>query len=145
MYRKKVMTTGLAILVIVTAISLITASGGSGFVTSAFAVKKSGGKSGTSTDSKSSPSTTKSNAGTTSTGTKRAFIKCVTAIAGSPTKAEVDHCWDQAFGGGSGLTLGGNFGGSGSSSTLGGGSTTSGRASSGPTGHASPSTSGSNT
>ena len=131
------MTTGLAILIIVTAISLITASSGSGLVTSAFAVKKGSGKSGTSTDSKSSPSTTKSgtsNAGSTSTGTKRAFIKCVTAIAGSPTKAEVDHCWDQVFGGGSG-----------SSSTLGGGSTTSGRASSGPSGGVSPSTSGSST
>jgi hypothetical protein len=42
MYRKKLMTTGLAILAIVTAISLVTASSGSSLVTSAFAVKKKG-------------------------------------------------------------------------------------------------------
>jgi hypothetical protein len=40
MYRKKVITTSLAILAIVTAVSLVTASSGSGLVTFAFAVKK---------------------------------------------------------------------------------------------------------
>ena len=124
MYRKKVMTAGLAVLAIVTAISLVTASStGSGIVTSAFAVKKGGGKSDTSSSSssdKSSSSTSKK--GTSSTGSKSTFIKCVTAISGSPSKAEVDNCWNQAFGGGSGLTLGSNLGGS---------STTGGKASSG--------------
>jgi hypothetical protein len=123
MYRKKVMTAGLAVLAIVTAISLVTASStGSGIVTSAFAVKKGGGKSDTSSSSdKSSSSTSKK--GTSSTGSKSTFIKCVTAISGSPSKAEVDNCWNQAFGGSSGLTLGSNLGG--------GSSTTGGKASSG--------------
>jgi len=123
------MTAGLAVLAIVTAISLVTASStGSGIVTSAFAVKKGGGKSDTSSSSssdKSSSSTSKkgtSSTGGTSTGSKSTFIKCVTAISGSPSKAEVDNCWNQAFGGGSGLTLGSNLGGS---------STTGGKASSG--------------
>ena len=40
MYRNKVMTTSLAILAIATAISLVTASTGSGIVTTAFAEKK---------------------------------------------------------------------------------------------------------
>jgi hypothetical protein len=139
MYRKKVMTTGLTILAIVMAISLITASSGSGIVTSAFAVKKGGGKSSTSSSSKSSSST--STRGTI-TGSKSKFIKCVTAISGSPSKAEVDNCWNQVFGSGSALTLGGgSF--SGSGSTLGGGSTTSGRSSSGSSGHGGTSSSGS--
>jgi hypothetical protein len=54
MYRKKVMTAGLAVLAIVTAISLVTASSNSGLVTSAFAVKKGGGNSGTSSSGTSS-------------------------------------------------------------------------------------------
>ena len=133
MYRKKVMTTELAILAIVMAIALITASSGSGLVTSAFAVKKGSGKSGTSSGGKSSSSTS---TGGTSTGSKSKFIKCVTAISGSPSKAEVDNCWDQVFGSGSGLTLG-----SGGSSS----STTSGRAGSGSSGHAGTPSSGSST
>jgi hypothetical protein len=134
MYRKKVMTTELAILAIVMAIALITAStGGSGFVTSAFAVKKDSGKSGTSSGGKSGSSTS---TGGSSTGSKSKFIKCVTAISGSPSKAEVDNCWDQVFGSGSGLTLG-----SGGSSS----STTSGRAGSGSSGHAGTPSSGSST
>ena len=121
MYRKKVMTTELAILAIVMAMALITASSGSGLVTSAFAVKKGSSKSDTSSSDKSSSSTSKK--GTSSTGSKSTFIKCVTAISGSPSKAEVDNCWNQAFGGSSGLTLGSNLGG--------GSSTTGGKASSG--------------
>ena len=131
MHTKKVMTTGLAILAIVMAISLITASGGgsSGLVTSALAVKKGDSKTGTSSSSKSSSSTSTSG---TSTGSKSKFIKCVTAISGSsPSKAEVDKCWDQVFGGGSGLTLGGSTssrssssGSSGHGGTTGSGSTT---------------------
>ena len=145
MYRKKVMTTGLAILAIVMAISLMTASGGgnSGLVTSAFAVKKGDSKTGTSSSSsKSSSSTSTSGA---STGSKSKFIKCVTAISGSsPSKAEVDKCWDQVFGGGNGLTLGGgSFGGS--SSTLGSGSTSSRSSSSGSSGHGGTIGSGSST
>ena len=138
MYRKKVMITGLAILAIVMAISLMTASGGgsSDLVTSAFAVKKGDSKTGTSSSSSSS-SSSKSSSSTstsgTSTGSKSKFIKCVTAISGSPSKAEVDKCWDQVFGGSSGLTLGGSFGGS--SSTLGSGSTSSRSSSSGSSGH----------
>jgi hypothetical protein len=123
MYRKKVMTTGLAILAIVTAISLVTASSNSGLVTSAFAVKKGTDKKDTSTSSKSSSSKSKegtsTTGGSTSTGSESKFIKCVTAISGSPSKAEVDNCWDQVFGGGGGLTLG---------------SSTSGRSSSGSSG-----------
>ena len=145
MYRKKVMITGLAILAIVMAISLMTASGGgsSGLVTSAFAVKKGDSKTGTSSSSsKSSSSTSTSGA---STGSKSKFIKCVTAISGSsPSKAEVDKCWDQVFGGGNGLTLGGgSFGGS--SSTLGSGSTSSRSSSSGSSGHGGTTGSGSST
>jgi hypothetical protein len=144
MYRKKVMTTGLAILAIVMAISLITASsGGSGLVSSAFAVKKGDSKTGTSSSSSSKSSSSTSTSGT-STGSKSKFIKCVTAISGSPSKADVDKCWDQVFGGGSGLTLGGNLGGGGS--TLGSGSTSSNRASSGgSSGHGGTTGSGSST
>ena len=118
------MTAGLAVLAIVTAISLVTASStGSGIVTSAFAVKKGGGKSDTSSSSSDKSSSSTSKKGTSSTGSKSTFIKCVTAISGSPSKAEVDNCWNQAFGGSSGLTLGSNLGG--------GSSTTGGKASSG--------------
>ena len=127
MYRKQVMTTGLVILAIVMAISLITASSGSsGLVTSAFAVKKGGSdKSGSSTSKKGTSSGT---SGGTSTGSKSKFIKCVTVISGSsPSRAEVDSCWDQVFGGGSGLTLGGGSG----SSTSGGSSSASSRTGSG--------------
>ena len=141
MYRKKVMITGLAILAIVMAISLMTASGGSsGLVTSAFAVKKGDSKTGTSSSNKSSSSTSTSG---TSTGSKSKFIKCVTAISGSPSKAEVDKCWDQVFGGSSGLTLGGSFGGGGS--ILGSGSTSSRSSSSGSLGHGGTTGSGSST
>ena len=144
MYRKKVMITGLAILAIVMAISLMTASGGgsSGLVTSAFAVKKGDSKTGTSSSSSSKSSSSTSTSGT-STGSKSKFIKCVTAISGSPSKAEVDKCWDQVFGGSSGLTLGGSFGGGGS--ILGSGSTSSRSSSSGSLGHGGTTGSGSST
>jgi hypothetical protein len=113
MYRRKVMTTSLAILAIATAISLVTASSGSGLVTSAFAVKKSSDTTGTSSSSKKGTSSTSG----TSTGSKSKFIKCVTAISGSLTRSEVDNCWDQVFGSGaaSGLTLGTGTGSSSSS------------------------------
>jgi hypothetical protein len=145
MYRKKVMTTGFAILAIVTALSLVTASS-SGLVTSAFAVKKgNSGKSGTSSSESGSSTSKKGTSGTsggTSTGSKSKFIKCVTAISGSsPSRAEVDNCWDQVFGGGSGLTLGGSSG----SSTSGGSSSTSSRTGSGSSGHGGASTSVSST
>jgi hypothetical protein len=143
LYRKKVMTTGLAILAIVIALTLVTASS-SGLVTSAFAVKKgSSGKSDTSSSSDKSGSSTskKGTSGTsggTSTGSKSKFIKCVTAISGSsPSRAEVDSCWDQVFGGGSGLTLGGSSG----SSTSGGSSSASSNTGSGSSGHGGASTS----
>jgi hypothetical protein len=145
MYGKKVMTTGLAVLAIVTALSLVTSSG-SGLVTSAFAVKKGNSdKSGTSSNKSGSSTSKRGTSGTsssTSTGSKSKFIKCITSISGSPSRAEVDNCWDQVFGGGSssGLTLGGS-----GSSTLGGSSSASSRTGSGSSGHEGASTSVSNT
>jgi hypothetical protein len=106
MYRKKVITTSLAILAIVTAVSLVTASSGSGLVTFAFAVKK--GASVTTTGTSSSKKDTSGTSGT-STGSKSKFIKCITAISGSLSRTDVDNCWNQVFGSGSsssGLTLG---------------------------------------
>jgi hypothetical protein len=123
MYRKKVMTTSLAILAIVTAVSLVTASSGSGLVTSAFAVKK--GASATTTGTSSSKKDTSGTSGT-STGSKSKFIKCVTAISGSLSRADVDNCWNQVFG----------SGGSSSALTL-GASTSSGSSSSSSSGHSS--------
>jgi hypothetical protein len=150
MQTKKITTTGLPILAIVTAISLITASSSGSLVTSAFAVKKDGSdKSGTSSSGSGSSTSKKgtSSTGGTSTGSKSKFIKCVTAISGSPTKAQVDSCWNQVFGGGSGLTLGGSFGGSSSGGlTLGSSSSsTSGKSSSGSLGHSSGSSSATST
>ena len=65
----------------------------------------------------------------------------------SPTKAQVDNCWNQVFGSGSGLTLGGSFGeGSSSGLTLGSSSSSaSGKSSSGSSGHSSGSSSGTST
>ena len=121
MYRNKVMTTSLAILAIATAISLVTASTGSGIVTTAFAVKKSSDTTGTSNSSKKGTSSTSG----TSIGSKSKFVKCVTAISGSLSRATVDNCWDEVFGSGvaSGLTLGA---GTSSSSSSGHGSTSTG-------------------
>ena len=104
MHTKKVMTTTLAVLAIMTAISLVTASS-NGFVILAFAVKNGGSddKSGTSSSDKSSSSTSKkgtlSGATGASTGSKSKFIKCITAISGSLSRTDVDNCWDQVFGG----------------------------------------------
>ena len=116
MYGKKVITTSLAILVFVTAVSLVTASSGSGLVTSAFAVKKDTSATTTGTSKKSTSGTS-----ATSTGSKSKFIKCVTAISGSLSRTEVDNCWNQVFGSGgssSGLILGpGTSSGSSSSSS----------------------------
>lgn len=152
MQTKKITTTGLAILAIVAAVSLITASSSGSLVTSAFAVKKGTDKKGTSSSSSSTSNKgTSSNTGSSSsssTGSKSKFVKCVTAISGSPTKAQVDNCWNQVFGGGSGLTLGGSFGGGSSTGlTLGssGGSSTSGKSNSGSSGHSSGSSSGTST
>jgi hypothetical protein len=72
---EKVMTAALAILAIETAISLVTTSSGNGFVTSAFAVKKDTDKNGI-----TSKSGTSNAGGSTTTGSKTKFIKCVTAI-----------------------------------------------------------------
>jgi len=153
MQTKKITTTGLAILAIVAAVSLITASSSGSLVTSAFAVKKGTDKKGTgssssSTSEKGTSANTGSSSSSSSTGSKSKFVKCVTAISGSPTKAQVDNCWNQVFGGGSGLTLGGSFGGGSSTGlTLGssGGSSTSGKSSSGSSGHSSGSSSGTST
>jgi hypothetical protein len=113
MYRRKVMTTALAILAIATAISLVTALSGSGLVTSAFALKKGSDPTSTSSSKKGMSSTS-----ATSTGSRGKFIKCITTISGSLTRAEVDNCWDQVFGTGSasGLTLGASTSSSSSSS-----------------------------
>jgi len=145
MQTKKIATTGLAILAIVAAVSLITASGSGNLVTSAFAVKKGTGSSSSSTSKKGTSANTGSSS-SSSTGSKSKFIKCVTTISGSPTKAQVDNCWNQVFGGGSGLTLGGSFGGGSSSSGLTlGSSSASGKSSSGSSGHSSGSSSGTGT
>jgi hypothetical protein len=100
---------------------LVTASSGGGLVTSAFAVKKGSDTTDTSSSNKKGTSST----GSTSTGSKSKFIKCVIAMSGSPSKAEVDNCWDQVFGSGSvsGLTLGASTSSSNSSSGDGGTST----------------------
>ena len=129
MHRKKAITTSLAIIAIVTAVSLITASS-SGIVTLAFASKRGSDSTGSSSTKKGTSTTDSSS---TSSGSKSKFIKCVTAISGSsPSKTEVDNCWDKAFGsGGSGsgsdsssLTLGPNTSsGGGSSSSSGRGDT----------------------
>jgi hypothetical protein len=97
------MTITLAVLAIMTAISLVTASS-NGFVILAFAVKNGGGdKSSTSSSDKSSSSTSKkgtlSGATGASTGSKSKFIKCTTAISGSLSRTDVDNFWDQVFGG----------------------------------------------
>src|SRR5689334_18061010 len=93
------MMTTLVIIAILTAVSLVTAPS-SGLFTSAFA-KKSGGKSGTGSSSSSSGSSTSkkgtSSTGSTSTGSKSKFIKCVTAISGNPSRADVDNCWEQVL------------------------------------------------
>jgi hypothetical protein len=113
MYRNKVITTSLDVLAVATAISLLTASTGGGLVISAFAAKKGSDPSDTSSSKKNT-----SSASSFSTGTKSKFIKCVTALSGSISKAEVDNCWNQVFESGSvtGLTLGSSTGSSSSSS-----------------------------
>jgi hypothetical protein len=112
MYRNKVITTSLAVLAVATAISLLTASTGGGLVISAFAAKKGSDPSDTSSSKKNT-----SSASSFSTGTKSKFIKCVTALSGSISRAEVDNCWNQVFESGSvtGLTLGSSTGSSSSS------------------------------
>ena len=108
MYRKKVITISLAIIAIVTAVSLVTASSSS-IVTLAFASKKGSDPTGSSSTKKDTSTTGDSS---TSSGSKSKFIKCVTTISGSLSKTEVDNCWDRVFAGGSGSS-------SGSSLTLG--------------------------
>ena len=83
----------MAVLAFATAISLVTASTSGGLVISAFAAKKDSDPSGTSSSKKRT-----SSASSTSTGTKSKFIKCVTALSGSLSRAEVDNCWNQVFG-----------------------------------------------
>jgi len=55
--------------------------------------KKDSDPSGTSSSKKRT-----SSASSTSTGIKSKFIKCVTALSGSLSRAEVDNCWNQVFG-----------------------------------------------
>ena len=78
MQTKKITTTGLAVLAIVAAVSLITASSSGSLVTSAFAVKKGTGSSSSSTNKKG---TSTRGGSSSNTGTKSKFIKCVTAIS----------------------------------------------------------------
>jgi hypothetical protein len=127
MYRNKVITTSLAVLAVATAISLLTASTSGGLVISAFAAKKGSDPSDTSSSKKNTPS-----ASSFSTGTKSKFIKCVTALSGSISKAEVDNCWNQVFESGrvTGLTLGSSTGSSSSSGHSSGNGVSSTRASS---------------
>jgi hypothetical protein len=93
----------LVVLAVAFAISLVTASTSGGLVISTLAAKKSSGLSGTSSSKERT-----SSGSTTSTGTKSKFIKCVTALSGSLSRAEVDNCWNQVFGSSSvtGLALG---------------------------------------
>ena len=58
-----------------------------------------------------------SSGSSTGTGAKTKFIKCVTALSGSLSRAEVDNCWNQVFGSDSvtGLALGTSTGSSSSS------------------------------
>jgi hypothetical protein len=103
MYRNKFISTSLVVLAVAFAISLVTASTSGGLVISTLAAKKSSGLSGTSSSKERA-----SSGSTTSTGTKSKFIKCVTALSGSLSRAEVDNCWNQVFGSSSvtGLALG---------------------------------------
>ena len=112
MYRNKFITTSLAVLAVATAISLATASTSGGLVISAFAAKKNSEPSGTSSSKERT-----SSGSSTSTGAKAKFIKCVTALSGSLSRAEVDSCWNQVFGSASatGLALGTSTGSSSSS------------------------------
>jgi hypothetical protein len=103
MYKKQITTT-LAILAIVTAISLITASNCGRLVTNVFAVKsidKNGSTDtgGLSTSKKSTPSTGSLTTTTSSspTSSEKKFFKCVEAISGKITKTDVDNCYDQVF------------------------------------------------
>jgi hypothetical protein len=79
--------------------------------------------------------TSTTGSGSSSSGSKSKFIKCVTAISGSPSKTEVDNCWDKVFGGGGSSSI--------SSLTLGPG--TSSGSSSSSSGHKGTSTGGSST
>src|SRR5919198_2871260 len=127
MYQKtKKITTALAVLAVVTAISLVTASSSGSIVTPVFAKSKSStGKSSTGnpTTSKKSTSSTGGSTTTSRTSLEKTFFKCVTAIpGGTPSKAEVDKCWSQAFGSGgttlAGTTLGSSTTGKRSSASL---------------------------
>ena len=104
MYRKKVITTSLAIIAIVTAVSLIAAPS-SGIVTSAFALKR--GSDSTVTSSNKKDTSTTGGSSSTSSGSKSDFIKCVRAISGSLSKTEVDDCWHKVFGSDGGSSSGG--------------------------------------
>jgi hypothetical protein len=104
MYKKQI-TTALAILAIATAISLVTSSNSAGLVNHVFAVKNtdkhdSTSSGGSSTSKKGTTSTDGSTATTTSssqTSSEKKFIKCVEAISGKITKADIDDCYDQVF------------------------------------------------
>jgi hypothetical protein len=69
--------------------------------------QKSSDPNGTSS-SKKNPSS----AGSSNTGTKSKFIKCITALSGNISRVEVDNCWNEVFGSSSvtGLALGTSIG-----------------------------------
>ena len=92
MYKKQLTTTALAILAIATAISLVTASNSGRLVTPVFAVKN--------TDKNGSTSTGGSSTTTSSspTSSEKKFFKCVEAIPGKISKADIDSCYDEVFG-----------------------------------------------
>ncbi|MFL6461735.1 MAG: hypothetical protein ACJ71J_12470 [Nitrososphaeraceae archaeon] len=92
MYKKQLTTTALAILAIATAISLVTASNSGRLVTPVFAVKN--------TDKNDSTSTGGSSTTTSSspTSSEKKFFKCVEAIPGKISKADIDSCYDEVFG-----------------------------------------------
>jgi hypothetical protein len=92
MYKKQLTTTALAILAIATAISLVTASNSGRLVTPVFALKNADKNGSTSTGGSS---TTTSSSPTSS---EKKFFKCVEAIPGKISKADVDSCYDEVFG-----------------------------------------------
>ncbi|MFL6472168.1 MAG: hypothetical protein ACJ71H_15105 [Nitrososphaeraceae archaeon] len=103
MYKKQLTTTALAILAIATAISLVTASNSGRLVTPVFAVKntdKNGSTStgGSSTSKKDATSTDTSTTTSSLTSSEKKFFKCVEAIPGKISKADIDSCYDEVFG-----------------------------------------------
>ena len=90
----------LTLFAIVTTISLVTAAANSssgGLIKSVFAVKSSKKDTSSSGGDSSSSSTTDS---------LSKFVSCVKGVQDTPTKSDVDNCYDKVFG--TGTTSGGS-------------------------------------